>query len=307
MGSGGIDLGPAWIWPAYQPHVMSLLAEMGLDVIPQFEDGDFIYETRAQTQRGAFPQRYSDAARVRGGVQALAQHLLAALPDGTVCFDQTVQRIDLSGTPQVVTHAGREWNGDVVICAVPGPIAAIWDVTPAWPADVARAFVQWPTWMAAHAKLVAIYDTPFWRTAGLSGGAVSQIGPLVEVADQSDPEADAYGLFGFVGVPFEQRQDTGALKAAALAQLVRLFGAQAATPTAVHLMDWAHEPFTTTVADRVAPNGHPPYGAPALSRPMSGRLFFAGAEVSARNGGLIEGAIETGTRAAQEAMAALVV
>lgn len=307
VGSGGIDLGPAWIWPAYQPHVTSLLAEMGLDVIPQYENGDFIHETRARVQRGAFPHRYADAARVRGGVQALARHLLAALPDGTVCFDRPVARVDLSATPRVVTRDGSVWTADTVICAVPGPIAATWDMVPAWPIDVARAFGQWPTWMAAHAKIVAIYDDPFWRTDGLSGGAVSQIGPLVEVADQSDPDAGAYGLFGFVGVPYEHRQDVDALKAAALAQLVRLFGDAARAPTALHVMDWADEPYTTTDADRVPPHGHPPYGAPALSRSVAGRLFFAGAEVSARNGGLIEGAIETGMRAAQEATAALLV
>ena len=305
QGAGGIDLGPAWIWPAMQPQVVALLAEMGLDTLPQFEDGDFIYEAGGQIQRGAFPKRYSDAARVRGGVQALAQALFEALPADTVRFGQEVCGVNLADTPQLTTTDGAVWKADVVICAVPGPIAAAWDVVPAWPTEVATALTCWPTWMAAHAKVVAFYDQPFWRDAGLSGGAVSHIGPLVEIADQSDPDKGVFGLFGFVGVPFEGRQDTAALKAAALAQLVRLFGAQAETPTALHLMDWGQEPFTATPADRVAPAGHPPYGAPELSRPVEGQFIFAGAEVSARNGGLIEGAIETGTQAAAFAVKAM--
>lgn len=298
QGAGGIDLGPAWIWPAMQPQVVGLLAELGLESVPQLEDGDFIYEAVQQTQRGAFPKRYSDAARVRGGVQALVQALAEALPEGTVQFGQEVCRLDLTGAPQVTTTDGTIWDGDVVICAVPGPIAAVWHVAPAWSTKIADALTRWPTWMAAHAKVVAFYDRPFWRDTGLSGGAVSQVGPLVEIADQSDPEAGVYGLFGFVGLPFEARQDAERLKAAALAQLVRLFGTDAAKPSALHLMDWAQEPFTATTADRIAPAGHPPYGAPELSQFVADRLVFAGAEVSARNGGLIEGAIETGTRAA---------
>lgn len=305
VGKGAIDLGPSWIWPDHQPQVMSLLAEMGLETLPQFEDGDFLHELHGQTRRGAFPHRYGDAARVRGGVQALADAMAAALPDAAIRLDQAVSAVDLSAMPRVTTMNGSVWSGDVVICAVPGPIADTWSVTPAWSDDLRRAFHQWPTWMAAHAKLVAVYDRPFWRTAGLSGGAVSQVGPLVEIADQSDPEAGVHGLFGFVGVPFEHRGDVGALTSAALDQLVRLFGAQARAPAALHLMDWAGEPFTATPADRAPPQGHPPYGAPALSRTVAGCLFFAGAEVSARNGGLIEGAIEIGARAAQSAAAGL--
>lgn len=306
QGTGGIDLGPAWIWPAMQPQVVDVLQELGLELLPQFEDGDFIYEAGGQIQRGAFPRRYSDAARVRGGVQALALALEKALPADTVHFEKEVCRVDLTDAPHVITTDGTQWDADVVICAVPGPIAATWQVEPAWTKDLVAALVRWPTWMAAHAKVVAFYDRPFWREAGLTGGAVSHVGPLAEIADQSDPEAGVFGVFGFVGVPFEGRQDTDAVKAAALAQLVRLFGPLAGEPTALHLMDWGQEPFTATAADRVAPAGHPPYGAPELSQPVAGRLVFAGAEVSARHGGLIEGAVETGARAAAFAAGVLV-
>lgn len=306
VGNGGIDLGPAWIWPAYQPTVTGLLAALGMTTLPQFEEGDFIYETAGQTQRGAFPRRYGDAARIRGGVQALADRMAANLPEDTVQFGQVVTTIDLTGSPRITTQSGAVWDADVVICAVPGPIAAGFDVSPPWPKDLKQAFTRWPTWMAAHAKVIALYDRAFWRDTGLSGGAVSQRGPLVEIADQSDPDTGLFGLFGFVGVPVEQRQDRAALLAAAQEQLVRLFGPEAAAPRRLELQDWADEPFTTTQSDRVPPHGHPPYGAPELSRPVAGRLFFAGAEVSPSHGGLIEGAIESGARAATQAAAALV-
>ncbi|GGX37635.1 monoamine oxidase [Tateyamaria omphalii] len=305
VAQGGIDLGSAWIWPAYQPRVVALLKELGLTTLAQYEDGDFIYEAAAQTQRGAFPKRYSDAARIRGGVQRLAKKLAVTLPQGTIRFGQVVRAIDLAHCPHVETESAT-WDAEVVVCAVPGPIVSTWDMTPAWSPEVSQALTQWPTWMAAHAKLVALYDKPFWRDAGLSGGAVSHVGPLFEVADQSDPEANFFGLFGFVGVPFDERQDREMLVEQSLAQLSRLFGPQAAQPTKVEIMDWAAEPFTATPFDQTPPNGHPPYGAPALSHPVADRLIFAGAEVSQRNGGLIEGAIETGERAAAKVSPALV-
>ena len=294
----GVDLGPAWIWPAMQPRVRALAQDLGLETIAQFETGDFVYEAREGAQRGAFPQRYGDAARIRGGIGALADHIAADLPAGAIHFGHEVTALDVGDAVQVHIAGGAARTAAHVIVAVPPPIAAAWDVSPAWSAQRRAAMTRWPTWMAAHAKLVAIYDRPFWREAGLSGGAVSHVGPLFEVADQSDPDLGVYALFGFVSWLAEQRQDRNALERAALAQLARLFGPDAATPRATHIMDWATERFTTTEADKTPPHGHPPYGLPALSEPVGHRVFFAGAELSARNGGLIEGAIETGQTAA---------
>lgn len=300
-GQGGVDLGPAWIWPSVQPKVCAMLDELGLMMLPQFEDGTFVYETAQGLQRGSFPRRYGDAARIRGGVGALADALAAALPAETIHFGEAVSALDLTRTPRITTNNGRVWQSEMVICAVPPPIAAAWDVTPKWAEQLRHAMARWPTWMAAHAKVVAVYDTPFWRKAGLSGSAVSQVGPLVEIADQSDPDMEQFALFGFVGWPFAQRQDQTVLRDAALDQLTRLFGPQAASPKTMRIMDWAAEPFTATKADQTPPAGHPPYGAPELSYPVHDRLLFAGAEVSQSHGGLIEGAIETGHNVAQKA------
>lgn len=65
-----------------------------------------------------------------------------------------------------------------------------------------------PTWMAGHAKVVAIYERPFWRDSGLSGFVSSRVGPLQEIHDAS-PEAGSGALFGFLGIPVEVRQQLG--------------------------------------------------------------------------------------------------
>lgn len=300
-GRGAVDLGPAWIWPSAQPNICDMLDQLGLERIPQFEDGTFVYETAKGIQRGNVPNRYGDAARIRGGVGALVHAMAAALPPGTIRLDQPVSALDLTSKPQITTATEDHWTADIVISTAPLPIVSEWNVTPAWTANLQSAMTRWPTWMAAHAKVVAIYDNPFWRESGLSGSAVSQVGPLVEIADQSDSQLDQFALFGFVGWPYQNRQDRKALHDEALAQLSRLFGPQAAHPKDLHIMDWATEPFTATKADRMPPMGHPPYGAPELSQHIQDRLLFAGAEVAQTHGGLIEGAVETGLKAARKA------
>jgi monoamine oxidase len=64
------------------------------------------------------------------------------------------------------------------------------------------------TWMAPHAKYVAVYPYNFWHRKGLSGEVRSNIGPMVEIHDVSEPDR-MFALFGFIGVPFHERQKIG--------------------------------------------------------------------------------------------------
>lgn len=61
-----------------------------------------------------------------------------------------------------------------------------------------------PTWMAPHAKYLAVYDTAFWRDQGLSGDARSLCGPLGEIHDAAMPGGSAVG-FGFFGLSAQTR------------------------------------------------------------------------------------------------------
>ena len=153
--------------------------------------------------------------------------------------------------------------------------------------------------MAGHAKLLATYRTPFWLDAGLSGSAVSQAGPLAEVHDASDAEGRHAALFGFVGVPVAWRRRMGrqALIDASVAQLGRLFGAQALTPQAVVLQDWAEDPETATPADASPASAHPAPMSTALPAPWRDRIHLAGSEFASDFPGYLEGAVLAAQRA----------
>ena len=89
----------------------------------------------------------------------------------------------------------------------------------------------------------------------------SNIGPMVEIHDVSEPDR-MFALFGFIGVPFHERQKIGdaVLRDLCRAQLIRLLGEEA-YPHAEFLKDWAADPFTSTSRDWPYPQGilyHPP-------------------------------------------------
>ena len=52
--------------------------------------------------------------------------------------------------------------------------------------------------MGGITKVVARYADAFWRRSGLSGSAISHVGPMREVHDMSGVDGVPGALFGFV-------------------------------------------------------------------------------------------------------------
>ncbi|MEP5152321.1 FAD-dependent oxidoreductase, partial [Planktotalea sp.] len=215
-------------------------------------------------------------------------------PDHRKRLNAQVMKLDMSGDQCTATLTnGEHVSADHVVFAVPPRVAAEITFSPALPANALQAMTGVATWMAGQAKAVAVYDTPFWRTQGLSGDAMSRIGPMVEIHDASPLEGGPYGLFGFIGVPPQGRVDEQLLHQHLRVQLVRLFGPQAADPQKLYVKDWAFDPYTATEADQAPFYSHPTYGLPqAMTNLWNGKLHFAGTEVAPDFGGYIEGALE---------------
>jgi len=100
MNQGGIDLGPAWVWPSAQARIVHWLDALNLTTIEQFETGDLLHESTAGISRVASFPRYADAVRVRGGLQSLATALFERLDPTSVHFNVEVQAIDTRVTKQ---------------------------------------------------------------------------------------------------------------------------------------------------------------------------------------------------------------
>lgn len=296
------DLGPTWFWPEYQRELSVLVESLGLQRFEQFETGDMMVERSADAPPARTHGYVNSPPSMRliGGMGALVDALHRTLDSARIQTGQTVRAV--RSTTSHVELDGEDaakhvttWRADHVLLALPPRLAEhTIAFEPPLPQTLANEWRATATWMAPHAKYMAIYETAFWREQGLSGEARSAHGPLGEIHDASMPGGSA-ALFGFFGVPPDVRK--GRTEAEwciqCRAQLVRLFGPQAANPRAEFIKDWAQERYTATAADLDATGEHAQ--APALSAssgPWRGRLTGIASEWSPPFPGYVAGAIQ---------------
>ena len=305
--TNGFDLGPSWFWPEYQQQLARLIDELQLESFAQFEEGDMLVE-RSPNEPAMRTHGYKSAPpsmRLKGGMATLIDALYQRLDSTRILTNKKVRQLHNTGhyieitsedeSGQVAACQTQQWQAQHVLLALPPRLAEATIIfEPALPTNLKTQWRGTATWMAPHAKYLAVYDNPFWQQQGLSGSARSGQGPMVEIHDAS--VADGNGaLFGFIGVPAAARQTVSAdvLKAHCRAQLVRLFGAQAESPQAEYLKDWAQEPFTATAADANSDGQH---ATAPISKALSGvwanSLNGIGSEWSAQFPGYIAGAID---------------
>ncbi|GGB43560.1 hypothetical protein GCM10011316_14460 [Roseibium aquae] len=274
LSAGGYDLGPAWIWP-HQHRILRLARDLGLRTFEQHSAGRLIFENaQGAVRRDLDMAPMAGALRVAGGLARITDALAEGL-GGALHLSEAVTGVRETGAGVIVTTAQRSWTARQAVLALP----------PRLMRPMGLQVADTPTWMAGHAKLIAVYDRPFWRDDGLNGDAISHRGPLAEIHDASPEDGRAGALFGFA-LPGAAAAEDFAERA--LAQLSRLFGARAGAPDAMHVKDWSTDPATATAADRVPPHAHPLYRPIAPTE----RLVFAGTEAAPTEGGFLEGALE---------------
>lgn len=296
------DLGPTWFWPEYQPELYQLINTLGLEHFEQFDTGDMMVErspyeplTRMRGDGSSM-----GAWRLAGGMRSLIDALRHQVDQTRIVTGQTVRY--LRRTLSNIELGSEDASGRIttrhvehVLLAVPPRLTeSSIKFEPVLPQVLAYQWRSTATWMASHAKYVAVYDTPFWREHGQSGEARSTHGPLVEIHDAS-LRGGGGALFGFFGVPARVRKDISddILRMHCRAQFTRLFGAQAAHPCAELIKDWAQDPYTATAMDMDMLDHHIPAPAvTAASGPWHGCLMGIASEWSPQYPGYVAGAIE---------------
>jgi monoamine oxidase len=209
------------------------------------------------------------------------------------CFEMVEPLSDLlEGRPRFI-----DW-GKALAALPPRLLEASVSFTPPLEEATARQWRETPTWMAPHAKFFALYDRPFWRDAGLSGTAQSMVGPMLEMHDATTARGDA-ALFGFLGIPAEQRAALGEERLARLCieQFARIFGAEARSPRATLIKDWAADPLTATAADHGGGGHIVQDDEPWVRGVWQDRLTLGGSESSATEPGYLAGGLAAANRA----------
>ncbi len=189
------------------------------------------------------------------------------------------------------------------IVAVPPALAGRIDYRPVLSADRDQLTQSMP--MGSVIKSMTIYPEAFWRADGLNGQMVSTHGPVFATFDNSPPGGKPGILLGFcVGraaeearrLPPEERRRT------VLAEYARLFGPKAEAPTRFVEHSWADEEWSRGCFLGYFPPGVWTSLGPALRRP-EGRIHWASTETATEWTGYIEGALQSGERAAAEVLA----
>ncbi|MFD3589234.1 flavin monoamine oxidase family protein [Streptomyces sp. NPDC058683] len=292
-----LDLACTSIFSA-EPRELSLLYVLSYIAAAGNESTAGTLERLTDTAGGAQESRFV------GGSQQVPIKLAAALGDRVV-LSAPVRSIVGSGGSYVVTADGITVNATRVVVAVPPPLAARITYDPLLPAARDQLTQRMP--MGSIGKAIAVYDTPFWRAAGLNGQAVSDSGVVRSTFDNSPPDASYGALMGFIEADEMRAYDAASVadvKAAVLADYVNYFGDKAGSPTSFVLQRWDNEGFSRGGPVAYAPPGVlTEYGA-ALREPVGG-IHWAGTETATFWTGFMDGAVRSGERVAKEVLAAL--
>lgn len=250
--------------------------------------------------------------RFQGGSQRIVLLMAEQLGAGQLRLGAPVRRIE-HGDGGIVLHAdgdGGEPSGLTVsarraIVAVPPTLAGRIAYDPPLPARRDQLTQRMP--QGTVIKTMAIYERPFWREEGLSGQAASDTGPARVVFDNSPPDGSPGVLLGFLEGRLARlwgARDATERREAILAGHARLFGEGAARPERFIERIWADEEWTRgCYGCLMTTGGWTEYGR-ALREPI-GPLHWAGAETATVWNGYMDGAVQSGERAADEALSKL--
>ncbi|MGW6725535.1 flavin monoamine oxidase family protein [Nocardia sp. NPDC055029] len=263
-----------------------------LDMI-RFQGG---FRTMLSTAGGAQESLVAD------GAGTLAERLAADLGD-RVIFDSAVTAIHRDDDGVTIHSATGSYRAAKVIVTVPPPMAARIEHHPALPA--ARIRLQDNTYMGSVYKAIAVYDRPFWRDRG-HAELLALTEPGLASFDTSPPGGPGHLCILVAGPEARALDglDNDARRAAILGPLAAHLGPRVLEPRGWHEKSWHRDQHVgggyTALPIIGTDDGH----LPADTTPL-GHLHWAGTETAREHAGYIEGAIESGERAATEVAAAL--
>lgn len=248
--------------------------------------------------RGAQESRFAGGAQFIANrvAEALSPRVVLNVPVHTILQDDAGVRVESDAMTVVAQRA---------IVAIPPTLAGRLRYNPPLPALRDQLTQRMP--MGTVIKVHCLYETPFWRDEGLTGQVTSDSG-IIRITFDNSPESGTPGvLLSFI------EGDEGRIwgqkslherRTAVLECLVRYFGEQAGRPYEYIEQNWAEEEYTRGCYAGYMPTGVWSLYGQALRLPI-GRLHWAGTETATVWNGYMDGAIQSGERAAAEALAAL--
>lgn len=244
----------------------------------------------------------ADGMFLPGGAQQIAARLAEPLGE-QICLQQPVRRIVQDAQVVQITTATHTWTAAHVIVAVPPPLARAISYEPDLPAERRRWLDQ--AQMGAVVKCICLYPTAFWRNAGSSGALLSDQDAASLTLDASPAGGSPGILVALVHARKARRLtalDQAARRAIILSQLSRTFGPQAEHPDAYYDYCWSGDPWAQGGYAARFPSGSLRHAVGDSTAPF-GRIHWAGSETADEWRSYMEGAVQSGLRAAHAILA----
>ncbi len=244
--------------------------------------------------------------RIEGGNDRLADRLAGPLGDRlylrspVVAVAQDAQRVRVK--LQTGGHALAEHTADFAVITVPAPLLVAMDFSPRLPEAQHDAYARLKYGFAT--KSVLQFDRRFWQRPGKPRAYGTDLA-IGAVWDGNEEQPGPAGILALLAggsasnatQALTARDGVGAL----VAELGWLGGDDTTRLLASHGARWEDDPWARGGYAYFDP-GYPPASRDWLSRPV-GRVLFAGEHTSRRWQGYMNGAIESGLRAAAEVAA----
>ena len=243
------------------------------------------------------------AYRVVGGSQLIPIRLAERLGD-RVILDAPAREIGWSdGGVEVVSDAASVRARAVIVAVPPNMTNAIRfrPALPAWRQRMGQDLSQ-----GSINKILAVYETPFWRGEGLSGQGFAPYELVRELYDNSPPSATAGVLTTFLAGENAERAGRWSdadRRAAVLEGMAKYVGAGALEPVDFIETDWSAQEWTRgAYGTSFGPGGLTRFGEDL--RRSIGPIHWACTDIAGVGHIHMEGAIRSGQRAADSCLAA---
>jgi monoamine oxidase len=238
------------------------------------------------------------------GAAGITRHLANAV-GASLLLNAPVTRVKQEAGAVTVTAATGTYRAGRVIVAVPpqlyGAIGVLQELPSSWQAALAG-------WRLGYAvKTILVFHKPWWRQSGLSGTIVNPSGSMFLAAVDGSPESGPgiQVIFSTArgAQALSKLADEKARIAAALRWLSHVYATTVPAPLDARSIDWSADPLSLGgYASRRGIGGWTT--APDLFAPH-GQLHFAGTETADRWRSFMDGAVQSGLRAANEILASV--
>ncbi|XP_060078754.1 amine oxidase [flavin-containing] B-like [Ylistrum balloti] len=239
--------------------------------------------------------------KIIGGTQQLSEGMTKKLK-GTVHLSCPVVSVDQTKEKVLVKDVhGHEYQGKYVVSSVPHALLNRITFYPPLPDLKLQLIQRMP--MGSIIKTFMFYDKPFWREQNYNGMITSDFGPVAFCLDDTKPDGSHPCIMGFVLA--DKSRDLVEMSESERKNILCQYYAKAfkmdvfLQPIDYIEKNWMAEEFSGGCYLGVMPPGVLTKYGRMLRKPL-GHVHFAGTETATEWMGYMDGALQSGERAARE-------